>query len=149
MNIFKLRRFIFIRDLISSCSSSRLFKSREIKEHSKTKSCRFKWLCVYFIKRHIDSRSFDKIIDHWICVFSDDKRYYRYLIDNQFLFINLMIDSLVWSFERLSFFDLENNLLSEFIEFMINLSNDHLEHLCPSESVIVFLKSWINVLKKN
>ena len=60
-----------------------------------------------------------------------------------------MIDFLLWLFERLSSFDFENDLFSEFTEFMINLLNDHLEHLCCSESLIAFSKSSINVLKKN
>ena len=148
-NIFKSRCFIFIHDSILLYSSSRLFKLRKTKEHSKTKSCRSQWLCVYFMKYHIDSRFFDEIINSWVCVSSDDGRYYRYMIDNQFLFINLMIDSLLWSFERLSSFDFENNLLSKFIEFMINLLNDHLEHLCYFDFLTVFSKNSMNVLKKN
>ena len=93
-NIFKSRRFIFIHDLILLYSSSRLFKRRRIKEHSKIKSRRSEWLCVHFIKRYIDSRSFDKNIDHWICVFLNDERNYWSIIDNQVLSINSMIDFL-------------------------------------------------------
>ena len=145
---FKSGRFIFICDSILLYSFSRLFKSRRTKEHSKTKSHRFKWLCVYFIKCYIDSQSFDEITDYWIYIFSDDKRFYRCMIENQFLFVNLMIDSLFWSFERLLSFDLENNFLSEFIEFMINLSDDHFEHLCRFEFLIAVSKSSMNVLKK-
>ena len=59
-----------------------------------------------------------------------------------------MIDSLLWSFERLSSFDFENDLLSACIKFIINLSNDYLEHLCHSEPLIAFLKNSMNVLKK-
>ena len=147
-DISKLRRFIFTRDSISLCSFLRLFKSQRTEEHSKTKNHRFEWLYIYFIKCHTDSRSSDKITDHWICIFSNDEKYYRCIIDNQFLSVNLMIDSLLWSFERLSSFDFENDLLSEFIEFMINLSTDHLEYLCRFEFLIVFSKSSINVLKK-
>ena len=60
-----------------------------------------------------------------------------------------MIDSLLWSFERLSSFVFENDFFSDFIEFMINCSNDYFEHLCRSEFLIVFSKSSINVLKEN
>ena len=148
-NTFKSRRFIFICDLISSCSFLRLFKSRKTKKYSKIKNCRFKWLCIYFIKHHINSRFLNKIIDHWIYVFSDDEKYYWHMIDNQFLFASLMIDSLLWSLEQLSSFDLENDFLSESIEFMINLSNDHFEHLCRFESLTVVSKSSMNVLKEN
>ena len=145
---FKARRFIFIRNLILSCSFSRLFKSRRIKEHSKTRSHRFEWLWIYFIRYYIDSQSFDEIINHWVCVFFDDEKYYQCMIDSQLLFINLIIDSLLWSFERLSSFDFENNLFFKFMEFMINLSDDHFEHLCLSKSLIVFSKSLMNILKK-
>ena len=148
-NTFKSRRFIFIHDLISSYSFSRLFKLRKTKEYSKTRNRHSEWLYIYFIKRHIDLRFFDEITNYWVCIFSDDERYYRHMIDNQLLFVNLMIDFLFWSLERLSFFDFENDLFSKFIEFMINLLNDHLEHLCRSESLIVFLKSSMNVLKEN
>ena len=148
VNTFKSRRFIFIRYSISSCSFSRLCKSRKTKEHSKIRSRRSEWLYIYFIKRHIDSQSFDEIIDHWICVFFDDERYYRCMIDNQFLLTNLMTDSLFLLFERLSSFDFKNDLLAELIEFMINLSDDHLEHLCRSESLTAFSRSSMNVLKK-
>ena len=148
-NTFKSRRFIFIRDSILLCLSSRLFKSRKIKEHSKTRNCCLEWLYVYFIKRYIDSRSFNEIFNYWICVFSDDERYYWCIVNNQFLFVNLMIDSLLWSLERLSSFDFENSLFSEFIKFMINLLNNHLKHLCFFEFLTVFLKSSMNVLKEN
>ena len=149
MKTFESRRFIFIRDSILSYLFSRLFKQWRIKEYSKTKNCCSEWLYVYFIKRHIDSRSFDKLIDHWICVFFDNERYYRYMIDNQFLFVNLMIDSLFWSLERLSFFDFENHLLSEYINFMIKLFNNYFEYLFCSESLTGFLKNLINVLKES
>ena len=148
-NTFKSRCFIFTRDSILLCSFSRLFKSRRIKKYSKTRNRRSEWLYVYFIKRHIDLRSFDKYTDRWIFVFSDNERYYQCMIDNQFLPVNLMIDYLLWLFERLSSFDLENDLLSELIEFIINLSNDYLEHLCRFEFLIVFSKNSMNVLKKN
>ena len=147
-NTFKSRRFIFIRDLISLCSSSRLFKSQETKKHSKIRNCCFEWLYIYFIKRHINLQFFNKIIDYWICVFLDDERYYRCIIDSQFLFVNLMIDSLLWLFERLLSFDFKNDCFSKFINFMINLSSDHFEHLCRFESLIVLLKSSMNVFKK-
>ena len=148
-NTFKSHRFIFIRNSISSCSSSRLFKPRRIEKHSKTKNRRFEWLYVYFIKRHIDLQLVNEIIDYWICIFFDDETYYRCIIDNQFLSITLMIDLLLWSLERLSSFDLKNDLYSDFIEFMINLLNNHLEHLCRSESLTVFSKFSMNILKEN
>ena len=94
-NTFKSCRFIFTRDLILLCSSSRLFKPQETKEHSKTKNCRFEWLYIYFVERHIDCQSFNKIIDYWVCVFFDNEKYYRCMIDNQLLSVNLMIDSLL------------------------------------------------------
>ena len=146
-NTFKSRRFIFIYNSISLCSFSRLFKLQRIKKHSKTRNCRSEWLCVSFIKRHIDSRFFNKIIDHWVCVLFNDERYYRCIIDNQLLFVNLIIDSLFWSLERLSFSDLENNLFFEFIKFMINSLNNHFENLCRSESLVVISEISINVLK--
>ena len=71
------------------------------------------------------------------------------MIDNQLLFVNLKIDSLLSSLKRLSSFDLKNNLLSESIEYMINLSNDYLEPLCRSEFLIVISKNSMNVLKEN
>ena len=60
-----------------------------------------------------------------------------------------MIDSLFWLFERLSSFDLENDLFFEFIKFMIKLLNNYLEYLCRLESLIAFLGNSMNVLKKN
>ena len=149
MNIFKLRRSIFICDSILLCSFLRLFKSQKMKKHSsKTRSRRSEWLCIYFIKRHIDSRSFNKIIDYWVCVFFNDEKYYWYMIENKFLFVNSIINSLLWSLERLLFFYFKNNFLFELIEFMINLSNHHLEHLCCSKFLIIFPKSSMNVLKE-
>ena len=59
-----------------------------------------------------------------------------------------MIDFLLWSLERLSSFDLENDFLFKFIKFIINLLHDHFEHLCRSESLIAFSKSSMNILKK-
>ena len=148
-NIFKSIRDIFLHDWISFCSFSRLFKLRRTKEHSKTKSHHSEWLYVYFIERYIHSRSSEEIIHYEICLFSDDERYYRCMIDNLFISINLIIDSLFWSLERLSSFDFKNDLLSKLIEFIINLLNDHFVHLCRSESLIIFSKNSMNVLKKN
>ena len=121
-------------------------KNRRVFENKKPS---FWMIMSFFIKYHIDLRSCDEIINHWICISFDDKRYYRYSIDNKLLFINLMIDFLFWSLERLLSFDFENDFLFEFIEFMINLLNDHLEHLWCSELLIVFPKNSMNVLKKN